>query len=354
MSDTKMRMSRKGVTRTVLDTMRIRSVILLAGYVKSGKTYVLKQVESSLMEYKDSYKVEYHDFRSMDQSESEELMLKISDSIINSHNIIYLIDNVTYAQYPDLMVQAICGDAYEYRDTSTRVVFAGNRNVMNNWNRFYDMESYITVNYMTYDEWELLVGHGVSNGGYERYIDTIDEFHRITDMKGFLERCLEEAETASKTSMNVLYNNDYSGLTAENLLNTLYSVIFCIYERFKSETLLGIELFDSSMNYEMMTLLKAEKFIKRRIRLLLSRRYERFKEFTEEDFKNAMIFLYVNGIIQISDVGDEEESTVHRLLNDCFNSDSCTDFKSGFFRDYNVLFRHPIFFSALMKRIISD
>lgn len=344
----------KFAVRDIQDIMLVRSVIFLAGYVKSGKTYVLEEIKRREESgYCDKYKVEYHDIRTMQEENVDALMLRIIESIKNSENTIFLIDNITFSKDIGKAVEAVCRAAYEHRAASARVVFAGDRFILNNWANSYlfDTEVLVTLDYVDIELWDILYGHRCSGDVYEQYLDSIDEFYGVTDLTEYLEDCLTTAKAAERCSASVLYNNDSDGLTVEILLGAMYSVLIKMYEYTTESTLYGVQWLESSYNYDF-TAIKMDKFVRRRIKTFMEKHQKRFMQCSEEEFKKVLIFLMRSGIIALKNTATEND-IVDRLLNDCFSHNENTDFKESYFRDYIAMLKHPIFFTALMKRIFS-
>ena len=269
---------RKFIVRYVENKLISRAVILLGGYVKSGKTHVLKELEKRYGH--GNLNVEYHDIRTMTGEDSEELLLRIKNSFSANEKTLYLIDNITYSSDSELAVSAICAEEYEERSVDTRVVFAGDRHILSGWASYklpFDNDGFIALDYIKYDIWRDVYVHEFSPDehsdylynideyygltDYEKYLDSIDLFHGITDIRKHLEACLTEAEMSEKNAGTVIYNNDYTDLTVDKLLDAMYSVLLCSYNNAVSGTLYGIQLIERESEFEL-TALKMEKCIR--------------------------------------------------------------------------------------------
>ena len=247
-----------------------------------------------------------------------ELMLRIIESIKNNEDTIFLIDNITYSKDISIAVEAVCCAAYENRTTYARVVIAGDRFIHSNWayKYLFDTEGLVTLGYMDHELWDVLYGHCGLDKGYEQYLDNIDEFYGVTDLTEYLENCLNTAKAAERCSISVLYNNDSDGLTADILLDAMYSVLMNMYEYTTKSTLYGIQWLEPPYNDEL-TALKMDKFVRRRIKAIMKKHHERFMQCPEEEFKKVLIFLMRSGIITLKNT-TTENNIVERILCDCF------------------------------------
>lgn len=362
---------RKIIVRYVENKLISRAVILLGGYVKSGKTHVLKELEKRFRH--GNLNVEYHDIRTMTGEDSEELLLRIKNSFPANEKTLYLIDNITYSSDSELAVSAICAEEYEERSVDTRVVFAGDRHILSGWASYklpFDKDGFIALDYIKYDIWRDVYVREFSPDehsdylynideyygltDYEKYLDSIDLFHGITDIRKHLEACLTEAEMSEKNAGTVIYNNDYTDLTVDKLLDAMYSVLLYSYNNAVNGTLHGIQLIERESEFEL-TALKMEKCIRRRIKAFWQKCHERFMNSSEKEFKKILIFLWRSGLVSLSNAEDVGgKNPVGDLLNDCVSCKMETNFKGSFYRDYIVRINHPLFFSALIKNMIAD
>ena len=179
-------------------------------------------------------------------------------------------------------------------------------------------------------------------------LDEIADFHGLCDLKEYLNGCLEVAAAADEHSLNIVYNNEHSGLISDMLLDAMYSVLLNTYRRIAETTIYGIQLIERACNNEL-TALKLDNFVRRRITEYLEECHERFMTCSEEDFCRILTFLWRSGVVAFENPTDKDE--VSKLLNYDISHEKDTNFKYGYYMDYYVKFKHPIFLTSLMKRI---
>lgn len=312
----------ESVLSSIEDKLPVQAVIFLAGYVSSGKTFILMELKKR--SDKNSLNAEYHDIRAMSAEESDRLRRRVLESIRSGENVLFLLDNVTYFKQCDWAVQEIC-EAYEHGRTAARVILAGDRFLLRYWaGKFlYDEEGYVGLD----------------------YDDSADELCGIRDLKAYLNGCLEIAKAADEHSLHIVYNNDYSGLNADMLTDAMYSVLLntCGYP--SGTALRGVQPEPSAPN-EPGAL--TDELV--RGRAYMQERHERFMRLSCDEFRKALIFLWRSGIVEFENIA--ESNAVRELLNSCFSCSANTDYRLQYFRDFTVRLTHPLFVSALIGRII--
>ena len=131
-------------------SIMVNIVTFLLGPRKCGKTYCLSQIEKKIKNSR------YYNLKAMGDNEKDNLMLEICESIQQDNNIIYLIDEITYIDEPELALLAIYDAMSEHGNTTTRVVITGSQSVaLKSWaNKYFcGCAGYVYADFMNYDEW---------------------------------------------------------------------------------------------------------------------------------------------------------------------------------------------------------
>lgn len=315
----------ESVRRSIEDKLLVQAVIFLAGYVGSGKTFILEELKKR--SDKNSLNAEYHDIRAMSADESDRLRRRVLESIQGGENVLFLLDNVTYFKHCDWVVQEIC-EAYGRTQTAARVVLAGDRFLLRYWaGKFLcDEEGYVGLD----------------------YDDSADEPYGIRDLNAYLNGCLEIAKAADEHSVHIVYNNEYSGLNAEMLTDAMYSVLLNTCGYSSGTALCSVQLAEPSALNEPAAL--TDKLVRGRINACMQERHERFMQLSCDEFRKALIFLWRSGIVEFENTA--ESNAVRAMLNSCISSSADADYRLQYFRDFTVRLTHPLFVSALIGRII--
>ena len=328
-------------------------VTFLLGPRKCGKTFCLSQIEREIENSR------YYNLKAMGDTEKDNLILEICESIQKDNNIIYLIDEVTYIDKPELALLAIYDAMSENGNTTTRVVFTGSQSVaLKSWadKYFCGCAGYVYADFMNYDEWlRYKGGLKASEESYKQFIDEIDKFYNMTSIEEYLEGCLNETVVSNSKSMNLIFNNNCTGLTVDFLLDVLYSVLICLHNKVRYTTFINRGQFEKTLRF-MLSGIKIDDNVKNNIGLLLNQRYNSFKKCDETSLKKALVFLYNCGLITFTYVGThcEEWNIANKLLNECISLDSKTDYKGKVFDTYNIFIKHPMFYMGLIKQVISN
>lgn len=106
--------------------LKHNQIIFLLGPRKCGKTVALKQISKNNANY------DYTDVKMLDSKEKAEYIDKIITSIENNEDIVYLLDEVTYLDRPELEIEKIANSYADFCNNSTKIVFTGSQSIVLN------------------------------------------------------------------------------------------------------------------------------------------------------------------------------------------------------------------------------
>lgn len=337
-------------------------VTFLFGPRKCGKTICMKQIHTDIGYSK------YYDLKPMNIQQREDVISEIVDSIQNNKENIFLIDEVTYLDCPESALETIYNAMAMCNDTNTRVVLTGSQSVaLKSWadKYFCGCAGYVYAEFMNYDEWLRYMttmndsiseqAEEASEESYVKFLYNIDKFYKMPNIKDYLEGCLDETVISNQNAVNIIFNNDSSDLTADFLLDVLYSILICLHNQVGKGIFEEKEHFRKELKY-MVDNTKITKDIENQIDMLLQQRYSSFKGCNEIQLKKALLFLYNCGLISFTTTGEalEEWNIANKLLNDCINPGRDTRYKEDFFKTYNIFIKYPMFYVGLIKYAIND
>lgn len=344
---------RRDFYQDIKDSISSRVVTFLLGPRKCGKTVCMFQLNEDIS---CSY---YYNLKSMKDPQRDNLMLEICNSIQKSCKRLYLVDEITYLEYPEIALQAIYDSMSKFPKTDTRVVFTGSQSVaLKSWadRYFCGCAGYVYADFMNYDEW-LRYSHSseATEESYLKFLGEIDTFYDMPSIKEYLEGCLSETVISNEKALNVIFNNDCSGLTVDLLLDTLYAALINLHNNVGYSTFVNKGQFKKTLKF-MLKDIKVDAAAEDQIDFLLCQRYNSFKGCTEENLRRALVFLYSCGLITFTTVGSDlkEDDIAQSLLQEDYRCNNITHYKDRLFKEYNIFIRHPMFYMALVKYVIKE
>ena len=204
-------------------------IVFLVGPRKSGKTVCLKQLEDNCSN------AIYYDLKGMNLDNKLDAIEKICEAIKTGEDTLFLIDEFTYAQYPDISLENIANAFSDNNESKSKIVITGSQSfALKNWanTSFCANAEFVDVNFITYSEWlDYKKISDVSRESYYEYITSTKEFYGFTNVKSYLEATLHETIESNNNAANVIIGNDVSGLDAEMLLDVLYAAMFSRHDK---------------------------------------------------------------------------------------------------------------------------
>lgn len=329
----------------------------LLGPRKCGKTVCLKQLNSVIensvyINVKSDYVSDVNKRR---------LITDIENDIKNDTDKVYLIDEATYLAAPDKDISRIAEAYSEYKDSRTKVVFAGSQSkALEFWAHlaFASNATYVKGNFLSYREWLRFKDmEGIVTE--ESYIDFIthtrDFYSDFTDIKDYLSGCLDETVISNNRSVEYVIGNDTEEIDTEMLLDILYASLITLhnhttYRTFSDPKLLSRNI---SRHFALETLGIDDEALSKRVTDFLDERYSRFKMMDAHDCKTALRFLSNCGLITLTYVASDmnvDPYITSKLLkesNELFR-------KPDIFKNFNVTINYPMFYVDIVRHILGD
>ena len=326
-------------------------VTFLLGPRKCGKTVCLHQIE-----HKHST-ASYWDVKGLTDDERVQLMYRIQKSILANEEIVYLIDEVTYWQYPDNTIELFASAYSSTRNTRTKVVLAGSQSrALEAWGHkaFAGSANFIRMSFMDYSEWLRYSSCEPSVESYNQFLFHIDKFYNMSSLADYLQGCLDETVVSNTKTSNLILNNECDLLEVSLLLDVLYAVLISRHIRsnpqtFSSEGVLAADMrryFGDSFS----------DTVKSSVQQFLVTRYASLSRQSLSALRQAMCFLYNCGLISITHTitSANQEVGIKRLLFNDSMFEQQVRTKQDFFRIFNFSIKHPMFYLAVLKLVLRE
>lgn len=322
------------------ETIAANEVTFVLGPRKSGKTVCLHQYEH------EHDNVVYIDIKK--QKDRKLIVQLIKSKILTNIDEVILVDECTYFDSPAEDIQDII-TCFDEIASVTKVVFSGSQSVaLEVWaNRsFAGNTGIVRIDFLNYAEWLRYKSLAVSEDSYLDFIMHVDSFYDFKSCEAYLRGCLNETVISNSKSLDIIPHNECDLLTADILMLLLYAIMFSkhnhtSYACFSDANRLNIDISrttDTDLSSKIQDLFSK-----------LELNYSLFTTLQAATIRQAIVFLYKCGLIQVTKVVSS--------LNDY--ADPMTEFfydynplnKNTLFRDYNFTIRHPMFYLAVIKSL---
>ena len=331
--------------------------MFLLGPRKCGKTFALCQIEN------DCEKAERYDFKELrDESESMQLVDMVIQDILSGIDKVYLLDEVTYAFYPESELVRIA-NAYtsaKARSISiqTKIVFTGSQSLaLASWGQsaFGNQAIFLKADFLSYAEWlDYEEREDVSSDSYCDFVKGTSRFYNFTTVEDYLKACLDETVKSNAKSRNYIYGNDCDLVDVDTLVNIMYITMFTLHDTSSVGNFFVNDKFYDKMVYLSKTIIKRNPMCSEDIRDKIAQsfvgRYESVKATDIETLKQSFSFLIRSGLITATPIFDDFNHNVNVLKN-LEDSDGCYKKKSDLLGHVNFTINYPMFYMELVKEI---
>ena len=329
------------------------NIIFLLGPRKCGKTVALLQLE------KGRENITYYNFKTLTEDESLELFDTIRFAMDEDRDMVFLLDEITYAYQPEREINEISIQLSEKPCHNTKVVFTGSQSVaLEAWaNRaFCGNASIIRTDFLNYNEWLSYKGITESSEDiYNQFLYEIDEFYGFISLEDYLRGCLEETIISNKKTDNVIMGNDVYLVDIDSLLDICYATLFTLHNHVNSHKFAKKDKLSETIRFYFRDVCKQIGFneIGERIATSFIGKYNDFKSKDLDTLKQSFQFLHRIGLITITPVSDSIEN-IPNIRRDLSLSDSKINYKDELFKSYNVCIKYPMFYMAILKDILKE
>lgn len=325
-------------------------IIFLIGPRKCGKTIALKQIN------KENKKCNYTDVKMLDSKEKVDYIDKIINSIKNNEEVIYLLDEATYLERPELDIERIANAYADVFNNNTRIVFTGSQSVaLNSWgNRSFSGNAlFIKADFINYAEWlEYKNETNINADTYYDFLTNTRQFYKFINTKAYLNGCLEETVLSNYKTTNILLNNDCSLINEDMLLDIMYLAMFSKHNHVNYNTFINSKNLSNDINYYFRK--ETSKIgaleIDNRIADIFIGRFNNLKGISLDSLKQAIVFLYKNDLVNITYNNDQLESK--DIYYELISPNSSITTKEQLFSNINITIKYPMFYMDILKDVL--
>ena len=327
--------------------------IFLLGPRKCGKTVCLQQIAN------DYPNAKYYNMKILSQLQMDDVFLKIHQSIESNESIIYLLDEITYADFPEREINSIAVMFSEYDNHNTRIVYTGSQSAaLEAWasRAFCGNAALIYVDFLQYDEWLQYRGlTEISSKTYSEFLYTVRDFYHLHSLREYLQGCLEETIVSNMKTDNIILGNDCSLLDVDILLDVCYATLFTLHNHVSSNKFFPKNKLNTDIAYYFRDVCRqlGNFELTRRITDSFIGHYNNLKSRDLTSLKQAFGFLYRIGLITITPVSDDFEN-VQNVLQDLISEESSINYKSELFKTFNMCIKYPMFYIAILQDILKE
>ncbi len=328
----------------ILDSIKTDNVIFLLGPRKTGKTVGLIQIKDFLSGI-------YVDFKGVNSTESMNIFNQIVSDIKEDKKVVYLLDEITYAHFPEREIEKIAVAYNEVDNQNTKVVFSGSQSVaLEVWGHksFCGNAKFFRVDFLTYHEWLKYKGIDKATAeNYNKFLYEVNVFYNFNSLEDYLIGCLNETD-------NVLFGNDVYLLENDTdvLLDILYTALFTLHNQVASNTFDKKNRFQEDVGYYFRDICDTLN-LDERISTSFIGHYTSVQTRDLETIKQALIFLYQAGLITITPVVPDLNE-IPNLYKDLRLQNSKLNYKEELFKTYNICIKYPMFYIAILKDIFKE
>ena len=330
-------------------TNSTKSILLVNGPRKIGKTVMLKQIEAEF-----SSKAKYFDFKKEPNKTADyllELVRKDADGI-------YLFDEITYCPAVETVLCEVSELLAIRGKLKGKFVFTGSQHIaQEKWfhSNFSCKAKILDIPFLQYDEYLRYIGSENNNADtFRDFVLNSWKFNDIDSNRDYLESCLIETIQVNEHCRDMILRLcDYEAYSpVEDALRILSATIFKLHNkenwtRFfnKKETVIDMK--------RKIEILKGQEDFNS----ILLDSYFQGTKLDFDSFRNALRFL-LNSKLVIMDFNYEREdkSTIREFYNWLSNGTEIEGVKNTvqFFKRYNLIITNPLFYVNVLGDIIES
>lgn len=337
-----------------------KNMCALVGPRKVGKTYLLHQIA---FENKNAI---YVDFKQVaDPDDQDEIFSNIIKSISEGQTTIWLLDEITYCELFDCRLNALAerlvngspvkiivtGSQQTAIETSVRLAFSIKAEyVRMSFLSFYE---YIMINkfHSKYHEISLdtLQEQNVAEDDFKDYVMQKYSLERYVDLKSYVSSCLDETVVSNLKSSSCLVS-DMSDVSAEDVIRAMYAILYKLHNRCNAKTFMaGDHVKKITSDYNLIHSKIKRNDLLDAYEKSVFYQYQLTKMVDKRTFRKIILFLKEIDFIYV------EASNIQDIVNwsKYKQCDQDTLSVDDFFSRYNVCFKYPFFYYALVEEIIS-
>lgn len=337
----------------VKESLENHKVNFLFGPRKCGKTVCLLQIENSFPT------AEYFNFKVLDYDGKNHLFDRVNSSIVNNEDKIYLLDEITYANNPEIEINKIALNFTKNPKTKTRILFTGSQSIaLEAWahRAFAGDCGTVRADFLSYPEFLRYKDiKSINENSYNRFLFEAADFCNVHSLREYLEGCLEETIVSNSKSAEYIFDNDCELLegNVDVLSNLCYLTMFTLQNhasnsffqknnKLKDTVVACFRKICNELDGKDVEDKISESFISA---------YNSIKSVPTKTLKQGLIFLKKCELITLTPVSNNL-NIIPNVYNDLINDEGSIDYKEDLFAKYNLCIKYPMFYVLVLKDVL--
>ena len=343
---------KRDIFNEVTDAIQKTNTVFLTGPRKCGKTVCLKQIDD------ESDNTKYVNFKIVDDKQSRVIFENICESIQKNEDIVYLLDEITYAFSPEREIYRIADALTDVLDSKTKIVFTGSQSAaLESWaNRAfcgYNV-TIIKADFLNYAEWLRYIGAEQANEeNYKAFLYHANRFYGSIPLEEYLSGCLEETIISNAKTTNYIVGNECDELDTQLLIDVCYAILFTLHNHVSAKTFFSGNKLIEDIRYFFPQVDDFEEPLQDLIQMSFIGSHAGVRKMSLEEVKQAVLFLYRCGLITVTPV-TADLYNVPNVYKGLYSDSDFIKKKEDLFAKYNFSIAYPHFYIQVLRSILHD
>lgn len=322
------------------------NVFILTGPRKVGKSFALRQLKN-----KYSHNTFLIDFKQLDNQAQETAKERVIKTIMQEPDCIILIDEITYLEGADLFLASL-DTLIDDVNSKCKIIITGSQQIaIRQWalRAFSNKAKFLNVRFLDYHEWLRYVkSDRITEDTFKDFVLNVHNFSKFSSIRDYLESLLDETIISNFKSNNVIFRNDVSGVTVEDLLNVMYCTLISLHNQLNCNSFYKKDRYLQDVKSYYVQQMFTTEDLNKCVEDSIMKNYRKALNMDNEKFKRVIGFLLENRLITLTYVSKGIDDTLN--LDDWLygRSDSIKT-KSEFFNKVKICSRYPMFYVAILR-----
>lgn len=327
------------------------NVCILTGPRKVGKSYALHQLKNNY-----NKNTVLFDFKQLSESEQEKAKDNIAKIIMQGEQINILLDEITYLEAVDSFLYSL-DTLLDETGSKCKLIVTGSQQIaIRQWalRAFSNKAKYVRVRFLDYTEW-LRYGccECISEGTFKDFVVNVHTFSKFYDIRDYLESLLDETIISNFKANNVVFRNDVSDISVDDLLNIMYCTLISLHNQLSCNSFYKKDRYLQDLKSYYITEMFSSEEINECIENSIMQRYRKATNMDNDKFKRVIGFLLENHLITLTYISTGENDSIN--LDDwLYGKEDKIKTKNDFFSKVKICSKYPMFYVAILRDTLKE